>query len=249
MQQFGVYKVAEIRQNYDSSRSFLLLTYKLYHHLDKVGGVNKSNCLNVFLSLLKYAWKKNNYHCGLRHSKIALDTGLSRTTIYRTLMLLEKLNILKTIKGKSGKSYSINTAFLNTEKATMFKSETNVFKSETKYVSNTPILEEQYNSISNISNSKIDDIILKNRSSKDRLVDELIKHCTLEELKEDKKNVYYCGLAIADYDNKRNEEFVPPEKIINALKNVGGKKSNAFYRAKVAHNKKFNLDWKGNPKK
>jgi hypothetical protein len=71
----------------------------------------------------------------------------------------------------------------------------------------------------------------------------------LDELKEDKRNVYYCNLAIADYDNKRNEEFVPPEKIINALKNVGGKKSNAFYRAKVAHNKKFNLDWKGNPKK
>lgn len=241
--------MAEIRQNYDSSRSFLLLTYKLYHHLDKVGGVNKSNCLNVFLSLLKYAWKKNNYHCGLRHSKIALDTGLSRTTIYRTLMLLEKLNILKTVKGKSGKSYSINTAFLNAERATMFKSETSMFKSETKYVSNPPILEEQYNSVTNISNSKIDDIILKNRSSKDRLITELIKQCSLEELKEDKKNVYYCKLAIAEYAAAKNTNFASQAQIVSALKNIGGKKSNAFYRAKVAHNKKFNLDWKGNPKK
>lgn len=241
--------MAEIRQNYDSSRSFLLLTYKLYHHLDKVGGVNKSNCLNVFLSLLKYAWKKNNYHCGLRHSKIASDTGLSRTTIYRTLMLLEKLNIIKTTKGKSGKSYSINTAFLNAERATMFKSETSMFKSETRYVSNPPTLEEQYNTITNISNSKIDDIILKNKFSKEVLIKELIKHCTLEELKLDKKNVYYCGLAIAEYASAKNVNFVSPDQIINALKNVGGKKSNAFYRAKVEHNKKFNLDWKGNPKK
>ena len=241
--------MAEVRQNYDSSRSFLLLTYKLYHHLDKVGGVNKSNCVNVFLSLLKYAWKKNNYHCGLRHSKIALDTGLSRTTIYRTLMLLEKLNIIKTTKGKSGKSYSINTAFLNAERATMFKSETSMFKSETRHVSNPPTLEEQYNTITNISNSKIDKIISDNRSSKDRLVNELIKHCTIEELKEDKKNVYYCGLAIAEYEEAKNTNFASQAQIVSALKNIGGKKSNAFYRAKVAHNKKFNLDWKGNPKK
>ena len=241
--------MAEVKQNYDSSRSFLLLTYKLYHHLDKVGGVNKSNCLNVFLSLLKYAWKKNNYHCGLRHSKIALDTGLSRTTIYRTLMLLEKLNILKTIKGKSGKSYSINTAFLNTERATMFKSETSMFKSETKYVSNPPILEEHYNSVTNISNSKIDKIISDNRSSKDRLINELIKHCTLEELKLDKKNVYYCKLAIAEYAAAKNTNFASQSEIVSALKNLGGKKTNAFYRAKVLYNKKNNLDYKGNPKK
>jgi hypothetical protein len=164
-------------------------------------------------------------------------------------MLLEKLNIIKTTKGKSGKSYAVNTAFLNAERATMFKSETSMFKSETRYVSNPPTLEEQYNTITNISNSKIDDIILKNRSSKDRLVNELIKHCTLEELKLDKKNVYYCGLAIAEYAAAKNTNFASQSQIVSALKNLGGKKSNAFYKAKIDYNKRNNLDWKGNPKK
>jgi hypothetical protein len=77
----------------------------------------------------------------------------------------------------------------------------------------------------------------------------LIKHCTLEELKEDKKNIYYCKLAIAEYAAAKNTNFASQAQIVSALKNIGGKKSNAFYRAKVAHNKKFNLDWKGNPKK
>lgn len=232
MQQFGVYKVAEIRQNH---RSFLLMTYKLYHHLDKVRGVNKSNCLNVILSLLKYAWKKNNYECGLRHSKIEQDTGLSRTTIYRSLLTLGKLNIITMIKGRSGKTYKINTLFLHAEKNTVFKSETSMFKSETKYVSNIPTLEEQYNN--NNTLSKIDKIISENRSSRDSLVKELIKQCTLAELKEDKRNVYYCNLAIAEYDKERSKEFVPPEKIINALKNIK-KKTNSRYVEKVNYNKR-----------
>ena len=224
--------MAEIRQN---NRSFLLMTYKLYHHLDKVSGVNKSNCLNVILSLLKYAWKKNNYECGLRHSKIEQDTGLSRTTIYRSLLTLNKLNIIRMVKGKSGKTYKINTAFLHAEKNTMFKSETSMFKSETKYVSNIPTLEEQYNN--NNTLSKIDKIISDNRSSKEGIVKELIRQCTLAELKEDKNNVYYCGLAIAEYDKERSKEFVPPEKIINALKNIK-KKTNSRYIEKVNFYKK-----------
>jgi hypothetical protein len=97
--------------------------------------------------------------------------------------------------------------------------------------------------------SKIDKIISDNRLSKDRLVNELIKHCTLEELKLDKKNVYYCGLAIAEYAAAKNTNFASQSQIVSALKNLGGKKSNAFYKAKIDYNKRNNLDWKGNPKK
>jgi len=42
----------------NTSRGFLHITYKLYHHLDIIDGVKKSYCLNVFLSVMKYAWKK-----------------------------------------------------------------------------------------------------------------------------------------------------------------------------------------------
>ncbi|MCQ6468298.1 hypothetical protein NPN14_24025, partial [Vibrio parahaemolyticus] len=66
-------------------RSFILLTYKLYGHLSKVGGQKKSNCINVLLALLKYAWKKNNYKCAVRYATLSKDTGLAKVTIRRTV--------------------------------------------------------------------------------------------------------------------------------------------------------------------
>ena len=70
-----------------NSRAFLHITYKLYGHLDKLSGTKKSNCLNCYLSLMKHAWKKNNYECGLRYSTIAKETKLSRITVRRTYIL------------------------------------------------------------------------------------------------------------------------------------------------------------------
>ena len=51
----------------NTSRGFLHITYKLYHHMDILDGERKSHCLNVFLSVMKYAWKKNGYQADLRH--------------------------------------------------------------------------------------------------------------------------------------------------------------------------------------
>ena len=65
----------------NTSRGFLHITYKLYHHLDIIDGVKKSYCLNVFLSVMKYAWKKSAYTAGLRHETIHTDNELSRNTI------------------------------------------------------------------------------------------------------------------------------------------------------------------------
>ena len=81
----------------NTSRGFLHITYKLYHHLDIIDGVKKSYCLNVFLSVMKYAWKKNGYKAGLRHETIHKDTGLCRTTVKECLETLNKLNIVKSI--------------------------------------------------------------------------------------------------------------------------------------------------------
>ena len=89
----------------DTSRGFLFITYKLYHHLSKLEGEHKSHCLNVFLSVMKYAWKKNGYEARLRHETIHKDTGLCRTTIKSCLSTLNKLNVVKSFRGKSGKTY------------------------------------------------------------------------------------------------------------------------------------------------
>jgi DNA-binding transcriptional regulator YhcF (GntR family) len=51
----------------------------------------------------------------LRYSTVAKDTKLSRITVRRTLDTLEKLNIISTVRGKSGKTYKVNDIFLKSE--------------------------------------------------------------------------------------------------------------------------------------
>ena len=52
------------------------------------------------------------------------------------------------------------------------------------------------------------------------------------------KHPYYVKLAIdRKKELERNKEFVPPEKIINALKNIK-KKTNSRYIEKVNYNKR-----------
>ena len=96
------------------TRGFLHLTYKLYHHLDKLGE-RKATCLCVYLAILKYAWKKNNYQCDLRYSTLEKDTKLSRSTVRRCIDTLETMNVIKSIKGRSGKTYVVNAKFLKAE--------------------------------------------------------------------------------------------------------------------------------------
>ena len=227
----------------NKTRGFLQLTYMLYHHLDKVGGSKKANCLSVYLSLMKYCWKSNDYRAGLRHSTIEKDTKLSRTTIHRTLQTLTKLNVISTVKGRSGKTYQINPKFVKFEKG-MYKNETSMYKNETSNVSNVKTLVETL-----IYSNTIDEIIKNNRGNQQLIIDHLAK-LPLTDLRKDKNNPYYVRLAIQRKEELAANEkktYVPPQKILQALKSIS-KNSNPRYREKVAYNKRNNLDWKGNAK-
>jgi predicted transcriptional regulator len=227
------------------TRGFLQLTYVLYHHLDKVGGSKKANCLSVYLSLMKYCWKSNDYRAGLRHSTIQKDTGLSRTTIHRTLLTLTKLNVISTIKGRSGKTYQINTKFVKFEKG-MFQNETSMYKNETLNVSNVKTLVE---TIDTITNKTIEDVIRANKGNQQSIIDSLAK-LPMTDLKMDKNNPYYVKLAIQrkqELQANEKKTYVSPQKILQALKSIS-KNSNPRYREKVAYNKRNNLDYKGNAK-
>ena len=200
------------------TRGFLHITYILYHHLDKVSGTKKANCLSVYLSLMKYCWKSNDYKAGLRHSTIQKDTGLSRTTIHRTLQTLTKLNIISTIKGRSGKTYSINNKFI--------KYETGMFQKYTSNVSNVKTLEETL-----IYNNTIDKIIGKNRGNFDNTINELAT-LPLPELENDSKNIYYCKLAIERKEElARQKNLVDPQIIQRELKKIS-KETNVRYKEK-----------------
>ena len=212
----------------DTSRGFLHITYKLYGHLDKLGGEHKSHCLNVFLSVMKYAWKKNGYEARLRHETIHKDTGLCRTTIKNCLSTLNKLNVVKSFRGKSGKTYIVNEVFLKVEK---LYENSKIAVKHTQDSRFTPILEEHYT----VYNT--DKIIRDNRGNKDTIIDTLAK-LPLIELNKDKNNPYYVKLAIKRKEEMmaaENSTYVSPDKIINALNKIK-KETNVRYRQKKEYN-------------
>jgi predicted transcriptional regulator len=212
----------------DTSRGFLFITYKLYHHLNKLEGEHKSHCLNVFLSVMKYAWKKNGYEARLRHETIHKDTGLCRTTIKSCLSTLNKLNVVKSFRGKSGKTYIVNEVFLKAEK---------LYEIAVKqpYDSRfTTTLEET------IYNNKIDEIIGNNKGDKENTINELAT-LPLPDLENDSKNVYYCKLAIErKRELARQKNLVDPKIIQRELKKIT-KERNFAYKRKKEYNIKHGI--------
>ena len=212
------------------SRGFLHITYKLYHHLDLVDGERKSHCLNVFLSVMKYAWKKNGYKAGLRHETIHKDTGLCRTTIKSCLETLNKLNIVKSVRGRSGKTYLVNETFLRAEK---LYEPTQIAVKPTQDSRFTATLEET------ISINNIGKIVKSFAGDTEKILDELSK-LPLEELKAETVNVYLCKQAIQrkeDNEIKANATYVSGDKILSALSRIK-KQANPRYREKVEYNKR-----------
>ena len=173
------------------SRAFLHITYKIYGHLDKLSGVKKSHALNCFLSLMKHAWKKNNYECGLRYSTVAKDTKLSRITVRRrTLDTLEKLNIISTVRGRSGKSYKVNEIFLKSESdgSKLYIDNNKMYKKDHSNVKKRSVLVEA------LTLSNIDKIVGTYKGDKEAIIDHLAK-LPPEELMMDTKNPYYVKLG------------------------------------------------------
>jgi predicted transcriptional regulator len=221
----------------DTSRGFLFITYKLYHHLSKLEGEHKSNCLNVFLSVMKYAWKKNGYEARLRHETIHKDTGLCRTTIKNCLSTLNKLNIIKSFRGKSGKTYIVNEVFLRAEK---LYEPTKIATSLAQDSRLTSTL------IETLPITNIDILIGKYKGDKDRMINELAT-LPLPDLIGDTKNVYYCKLAIQRKEElARQKNLVDPRIIARELKKIS-KETNVRYKEKRDFNIRNNLDYKGNP--
>ena len=214
----------------NTSRGFLHITYKLYHHLDLIDGERKSHCLNVLLSVMKYAWKKNGYKADLRHETIHKDTGLCRTTIKSCLETLNKLNIVKSIRGRSGKTYIVNEVFLKAEKT---YEPTQIAVKPTQDSRFTATLEET------IYINNIGKIIRSFAGDTEKILDELSKLPT-EELKAETINVYYCKQALQRKQDKEQESkatYVNSDKILSALSRIK-KQSNPRYREKVEYNKR-----------
>ena len=186
---------------------------------------------------MKYARKKNGYEARLRHETIHKDTGLCRTTIKSCLSTLNKLNVVKSFRGKSGKTYIVNEVFLKAEK---LYEPIKIAVKPTQDSRFTPILEET------IYNNNIDRIIGNNRGNLDNTIEELAT-LPLPDLKGDTKNVYYCKLAIKRKEElARQKNLVDPRIIQRELSKIT-KEKNFAYKRKKEYNIRNNLDYKGNP--
>jgi predicted transcriptional regulator len=221
-------------------RGFLHLTYKLYEFLNKLSGPAKGRALNVYLSLMKYAWKMNNYRCDLRHSTIVKDTNLSRNSVKAALNSLAKLNIVKIKKGRSGCTYSINTKFLKSEVSNFDRGVSNIDNK----VSNidTQLSNSGYIRRNNINTIKgevkeVKDIIKKGYDKEKSL--ELLKLLPLPVLDKSIENnymIYYCKLAKEmKLDAEKNSNLVDPKTVQAALRNVA-KQTNSRYKEVKAYN-------------
>ena len=212
----------------NTTRGFLHITYKLYPHLDLIDGERQAHCLNVFLSVMKYAWKKNGYKADLRHETIHKDTGLCRTTIKSCLETLNKLNIVKSIRGRSGKTYIVNEVFLKAEK---LYEPTQIAVKPTPDSRFTTTLEET------IYINNIGKIVKSLAGDSQRIIEELSK-LPIEDLRNEKVNVYLCKQAIQlKEDNERESKatYVNADKILSALSKIK-KETNPRYREKKAYN-------------
>ena len=209
-----------------TTRGFLHVTYKLYHHLNILNGEEKSTCLNVFLSIMKYAWKKNGYKAQLRHETIAKDTGLCRATVKTAISKLVKLNIISDIRGRSGKTYIVNDVFLKAENT---YEKTEIAKYSTPDSQTLATLEETI-----YINNNVSKIVKSLAGNREKIIEELSK-LPITELQEDKTNVYLCKLAIEHKQQYENKTYVSSDKILSALKNMS-KNNNINYKRKKEYN-------------
>ena len=217
-----------------ANRSFLLIHYKLFHHLDRLKkGQAKAQCLAVYLSLMKYAWKSKGYVCAVRYSTIEKDTLLSKMTVRRAIIHLAKLNIIEVKRLSSANKYKINTTFLVEEKAT--REHTKVYDRTLRSIGEN-IINKNINK-NNIQYTNIDKIIA-NGNDKDDIIRQLADTVSLRDLKLDKRNVYYCKLAIAlKEENEKPKVELNTGAVLKDLK----KKTNQFYKSKVEYNKRNNI--------
>ena len=187
---------------------------------------------------MKYAWKKNGYEARLRHETIHKDTGLCRTTIKSCLSTLNKLNVVKSFRGKSGKTYIVNEVFLKAEK--LYDNSKIAVKQpyDSRF---TPILEET------IYINNIDKIIGKYKGDTQSIVDHLAV-LPLSDLENNLiKNPYFIKLAIERKEElARQKNLVDPQIIQRELKKIVREK-NFAWKKKKDFNIRNNLDYKGNP--
>lgn len=210
----------------------------------------KLQCFAVLAVLLRFA-DKNTGKCHPRLVLIASLLGVSRLTIYRCIKLMIKNKMVIKKRLRSTNLYVINPIFMiNDIKRDVSNGYMDV---SNRYhdVSNGKVLVKPSNYPSNITNSKIDNIVNDRNIDKQSKIIKLAS-LPLRELKECiSYHPYYIRKAIEQQEQELRDQKAVPKNILDqrlssALKN-NSKNRSAAYKAKVEYNKRNGLNWKGEP--
>jgi len=197
---------------------------------------HRSHAYLVFICLLKFANSKT-LTCYPRKATISDMSGLSRTTIYRATLCLEKAGIIMKKRLKSTLLYTINPKYIVGYRPEV--SQRNIDVSERNMgVSVRPLLEElTYTNINTNINIFIKGLS-GSGSGNEHIIKGLANKYTPEQLKKaiiDKDNPYFCKKAL-ELKEDNNKRYVPKNIILKEVDNLR-KKTNYFYKNKVAQNK------------
>lgn len=189
----------------------------------------RAYCLSILICLLKFLNSKT-LQCYPRVQTLVSMTGLSKRSVFRCLTLLVKANIISKKRLKSTSLYTLNSNYVVSTRHLDMPVRHHLVP--VRHVLEEPITITNYN-------NKVDEIISRGLP-KELLITELSK-LPPDILLSDKKNVYYCKLAMDKKEEvNRNKNLVPVEKIISSLKNTG-KKTNSAYKYTVSKNKKYHI--------
>jgi hypothetical protein len=160
-------------------------------------------------------------------------SGLSRTTVYRTTKLLEKAGIIHKKRLKSTLLYTINAKYIVGYRDDVSKRNTNVSNWNTG-VSDRSLLEElSYKT--NISN--FIRVLAEGGSDTNHIIEQIAYEYPPEQLKkaiDNNDNPYLCKKALEIQEEKNKTYISIDPKIVDNVR----KKTNYFYKNKVAKNKK-----------
>ena len=189
---------------------------------------HRAYCYLVFICLLKFANSKT-LTCYPRQATLSKMTGLSRSTIFRTTELLRRSQIITKKRLKSTTLYTINKDLVvsprNNNVSTGHMG--SVYRTD---ISRTIIKETNINNyIKGLAESG---------SDKETILKKIASKFTVQELNaaiKDNDNPYLCKKALEIKDQEQ-VNYVPKDVIKKAIDDVR-KKTNYFYKNKVAKNK------------
>ena len=226
--------VAKMQQKYEPH---IRVKFSLFNDTQfrTIPNKQKANTIMVFICLLKFANAKT-LQCYPRKATIADMIGLSRSTIYRCTTLLEKAGIIQKKRLKSTILYTINPKYIVGYKQD--RSDRHYDRSHRHiHVSDRSVLEELPYKLTRLTTFIKG--LAESGSDKETILKQIANNFTKQELNQaidNNDNPYLCKQAL-EIQGDAAKNYVPVHIIKNAVDNMR-KKTNYFYKNKVAKNKR-----------